>query len=76
MKLRSSFTQVPYLESKIVDDNSNLIIKSEDGHEVKFNHYFLISWSTISKRVLRNFPLVDNEVVISSNLSLTELKYI
>ena len=74
MKLRSSFTQVPYLERKIVDDNSNLIIKSEDGHEVKFNHYFLISWSTISKRVLRNFPLVDNEVVISSNLSLTELR--
>ena len=34
------------------------------------NHAFTL----ISKRVLRNFPLVDNEVVISSNLSLTELR--
>ena len=75
MKLRLDFaTEIPYLTKTIIKDFANLIIKSDDGTELKINHLLLISWSNYFKDILQ-VPMMNNyDIVISSNLNNSDLK--
>ena len=74
MKLQlSQNIQIPYLDYEIVQEYSNLIIQSNDGQKVLFNHYMLVSWSKILKVILKDVIDMDHNFVISCNLSHCEL---
>ena len=67
-------SEVPYLNRSIVDEFSELTIRSEDGQEVKVNHLLLISWSNFSKALLHKSLLQNEDFIISSNFSLQDLQ--
>ena len=69
---------VPYLSRSIIEEYADLIVKAIDGHEVHLNKLLLISWSNGMKNVLSSeyFEDCSQEVIISSNLSKTDLEII
>ena len=51
-RLISTCPQLPYLSEIFNEEFSNVIIKSEDGNEIRINHLFMASWSKFSKELL------------------------
>ena len=74
-RLISTCPQLPYLSEIFNEEFSNVIIKSEDGNEIRINHLFMASWSKFSKELLQDaLSYKDKEVVISSNFTRSDLK--
>lgn len=71
-----SHIELPYLQQEVIEDFANLIIKSQDGLVIEVNPWLLVSCSDLMKIVLHDFLVgqVEQEAVISTNLSYTDLK--
>ena len=72
--LSSTLETLPYLEKSVIDDFSQIVIKSEDGYEILINHLVLASFSNIATELFEDALLHNAEnTIISSNLSQSEL---
>ena len=70
-----SHIELPYLQPEVIEDFANLIIKSQDGLVIEVNPWLLVSCSDLMKVVLHDCLVgQDQEAVISTNLSYTDLK--
>ena len=75
--LSSTLETLPYLEKYVIDDFSQIVIKSEDGYEILINHLVLASFCNIATKLFEDALLQNAEnTIISSNLSQSELKQI
>ena len=54
IQIRSSFPEVPYLKSEIINKFGNIIVKTADRLEFKINSLILVSVSQLFKNFLKN----------------------
>ena len=67
--------QIPWIQEHILEEYADLVIKSNDGQDIKINHLLLVSCSEIAKRMLRDAARLGQEdLIMSSNLSYSDLK--
>ena len=74
IQIRSSFPEVPYLKSEIINKFGNIIVKTADRLEFKINSLILVSVSQLFKNFLKNIDDDIQEVVILSEFDSSDLK--
>ena len=68
--------QIPWVQEHVLEEYADLVIKSNDGQDIKINHLLLVSCSEIAKRIIRDAARLGqkDDLIISSNLNYSDLK--
>ena len=66
----SSHLELPYLDTTVVEEFAQIVVKSKDGQEILINHLFLLGWSSLPKDLLQDaFTHNQDNLIISTNCS-------
>ena len=75
IRLNTSAEVPYYLDQLVIEQFSDLIIESENGEKIRFNHLLLIMKSSMAKDILKEaFAQDSTNLAISTNFSQSELK--
>ena len=69
---------LPYLGDCVIEEFANVVIKSTDGSQIRLNPLFLISWSRLARKLLKDALIQtdEKEVTISSDHTFFELQIV
>ena len=73
MAFRFNCLKPLYLNQRYIEENAQLMVKCGDGHIVRLNHLFLISWSKQFLNILQNSNCPLKEIVVLCNYSRSQL---
>ena len=76
LKWNENSGPLPYLDDNVIEEFANLCIKSTDGSQIRLNSLFLISWSRLARKLLKDALIQNEEVTISSDHSYFELQMV
>ena len=76
LKWNENSGPLPYLDDNVIEEFANLCIKSTDGSQIRLNSLFLISWSRLARKLLKDALIQNEEVTISSDHTYFELQMV